>query len=619
MNDFTILHLSDLHINTKTGHLSLLMQNLLDDIRKELKDAKNIVVVVTGDLVHKNDYGSEESVVSFFEHLHGIIAGSFEQIYIVPGNHDKVRNILDKDIADRYRTDGKSFYSELWKYVKLAFDEYTELCKRIYTIFYGSERAAKIVLQETYGVRVDTIAGKRIGFLMFNTAWSCKGKDERRLSIGEFQVEKMKELYSEKCQDVSLTIALAHHPLNWLKGKEEDMLRQELLSKNGIKSDVYMCGHIHDRDAISWQNNRCSLVTLVSGIGWPDGSEDHPYTHTYSIYGFNLDANTISANVRSTDDTSNFEPDFRIYGECREIEDNRIIMPIRLREAQAYFKLGVAMGQGMIGCSITENMLNIIQKCVIVFLNAEDKVHQRLELLKHDVFNAIVAGRVANKVTKNDIKLMIDFLFNNQGKCPRILKNKRYVGLYEKDFHVFLQMICLFFAEEFIRVFSEKDERQNQEPMIKIYFRMLKIEAHKEAIFVRYCVAGTNQEEQEIAPVAWGGLIKASYKKKRPLIASVNRACCSMPSEKPQEKEGEDFITVVPQFYENKYVTVDKMTGKVSRELPIVTFGVTVYEEQKRAILYALDCLRIDQVIGKMLRQFLRYFPLNLCKCIAKK
>lgn len=32
MNDFTILHLSDLHINQTDGRLSLLMENLLIDI-----------------------------------------------------------------------------------------------------------------------------------------------------------------------------------------------------------------------------------------------------------------------------------------------------------------------------------------------------------------------------------------------------------------------------------------------------------------------------------------------------------------------------------------------------------------------------------------------------------
>ena len=48
MNDFTILHLSDLHINQKGERLSLLMENLLIDIKNEMKLADNIIIVVTG-------------------------------------------------------------------------------------------------------------------------------------------------------------------------------------------------------------------------------------------------------------------------------------------------------------------------------------------------------------------------------------------------------------------------------------------------------------------------------------------------------------------------------------------------------------------------------------------
>ena len=37
MNDFTILHLSDLHISQEGSLLSLLMENLLKDIKKEME------------------------------------------------------------------------------------------------------------------------------------------------------------------------------------------------------------------------------------------------------------------------------------------------------------------------------------------------------------------------------------------------------------------------------------------------------------------------------------------------------------------------------------------------------------------------------------------------------
>ena len=51
MNDFTILHLSDLHINGHGKTLSRLMNNLLTDIESELKEVENIILVVTGDIL----------------------------------------------------------------------------------------------------------------------------------------------------------------------------------------------------------------------------------------------------------------------------------------------------------------------------------------------------------------------------------------------------------------------------------------------------------------------------------------------------------------------------------------------------------------------------------------
>lgn len=58
MNDFTVLHLSDLHIDNTDGHLSVLLKNLLEDIKVELEKSKHVVIVVTGDIVHQGNYRS---------------------------------------------------------------------------------------------------------------------------------------------------------------------------------------------------------------------------------------------------------------------------------------------------------------------------------------------------------------------------------------------------------------------------------------------------------------------------------------------------------------------------------------------------------------------------------
>ena len=71
MEDFTILHLSDLHASRDDGELTRLFKNLLEDITDQAKYCENIIIVVTGDLVHKGRYAYRESVLKFFkETLH---------------------------------------------------------------------------------------------------------------------------------------------------------------------------------------------------------------------------------------------------------------------------------------------------------------------------------------------------------------------------------------------------------------------------------------------------------------------------------------------------------------------------------------------------------------------
>ena len=72
MNDFTILHLSDLHIEP-IRKKNILMENLLKDIADEMKYSNDILVVVTGDIVNKSNYEAKKEVIDFFQKLKNIL------------------------------------------------------------------------------------------------------------------------------------------------------------------------------------------------------------------------------------------------------------------------------------------------------------------------------------------------------------------------------------------------------------------------------------------------------------------------------------------------------------------------------------------------------------------
>lgn len=602
------------------------MENLLKDIEQEMKFSENILVVVTGDIVNQAQYQNRDNVLEFFTKLKGILKERVKHIYIVPGNHDRRRNVLDQQIlnkefgnaseSDKSMYEEPDFYPELWKYIRMSFDEHAELVKEIYEIYYGKENkdeVSKRLFKDTYGVQIDKVNGKNICVLQFNTAWSCTGSnDERNIRIGKFQIEHIKESYRKKCEklprgeQVDLTIAIAHHPVGWLSGKEEDLIQAELLSNNSLHANVYICGHTHNRDVINWQNNRHSLTTLVSGIGWPDGSATHPYAHTYSSYVFNLDVNSIDVYVRSSNDALTFEPDFRIYTEQRNKEENKIIMPINICKTQAYFNLSSVVERSSKACYITEKIIKNLNGYVHFLENIRVRMQEGLFRMKYDIFeNLVLYASKGNKHIEQQLYELEEFWFM-ESKDDAIARKivKRNPQLFQTQFSGYLQYLCTQVCKG---IYEFRDGTD-----VRVHFRQWNKDTD---CYIQNCIYGRNAEHYEMKPIEWGELLEEAYRRKRPLIASVNEGYCKKSMEQNKKKDSgqwEDFITVIPEFVKNNYIQRNKKTGKIEQKRPLLTFGITIYEKEDKTLLYLLDYLRIDKIVGEMIHDFLYYMPIDL-------
>ena len=597
MNDFTILHLSDLHME-QVRKKNVLMENLLKDIADEMEYSNDILIVVTGDIVNKANYAGKDEILFFFSKLKEILKDKVRNIYIVPGNHDKKRSGVDSMILSMYDAGEKKRWDEGWKYVKVAFDEYIQLVREIYSIFYESEKVEERILPNTYGVQIDEVNGKNICVIQFNTAWTCIGdSDQRKLKIGEYQMSQIKKMYVDeyaklqkderrKNKEIDITIALAHHPVSWLSGEEEDRIQDEILSNNGLNANVYICGHTHNRDVINWQNNRHSLTTLVSGIGWPDEDLQHPYAHNYSSYVFNLDVNSIDVYVRSSDDDYVFEPDFRIYTNARNKESKKIIMPIDTCKTQAYFNLGAPVSRSAKSCYITEDIIKEISRYVRVLVVCENEIDKRLENIRYEI--------------KNSSK--------SPSKSPSMGEKSSSVSKahMRKEFSAYLTAVCRVLCNT---IAKEKNIK------LRTHFRAWKKDTDEYVpivLFPNYESVSNHQ----MTPLKWGELLEEAYKKKAPLIASVNRMYCQKSLKKndknPEDARWVDFITCIPKCVKNNYVEVDETTQEVKEKRPYLTFGVTVYDEKSRDILYILDYLKIDWFIGRQIAKFLECCPISL-------
>ena len=338
MSDLTLLHLSDLHASKDANNV---LDSSLADIEKELKGDKQIAVLVTGDIIHQGNETAIKGVKDYFTKLAKIVGNRIVAVYVVPGNHDKKRSPQEQWMINGYRRihsevmgyaysekatienkdihylfDSKALYeNKLWAMHYDAYKRsgYLKCLDAIYGAFIDktSVDTAKEELKQnheiakkTYGVQKLSVNGKNLCFVLANTAWSCTDDyDERHLIFGDFQRDDLqkqtRELFSTETP--FCTIMLAHHPLDFLTGKEQDKTFNSISSINTVGCvDWYLCGHIHNRSVISWSNSFHKMNTLITGFGWPETNNTQlPNSeHHYSVYRLYFDLNSVSIAVR---------------------------------------------------------------------------------------------------------------------------------------------------------------------------------------------------------------------------------------------------------------------------------------------------------------------------------
>lgn len=610
MDDFTILHLSDLHINKTDGNLPPLMDRLLNDIKEQSEYCENIIIVVTGDLVHHGNYAYKNSVLKFFDRLHKILSVKVKDIFIIPGNHDKERSILDKDILKKYRSEknkNKKFYDNYWKYIELEFQKHIDLTKKIYKIFEPDKK------YELYGAEAVEINNKRIAFLRCNTAWSCMGdKDERHLKFGRFQLNKLIQDYEQhRGKGYDLTIVLAHHPLNWLSGKEETMVKREYISNDKLNVDLYIGGHIHDSEITNLQNTRHTLTTLVAGIGWPDDENEsnYQYEHNYAWYTCNMDINSMDVYVRKADRMGKFEPDINFYPDAKAKLDQKIIMPIKASNTKAFFDLTTIQKRSPKACYITDDMIQWMQLYMMLMGNVRRKVYIELEKERRGVLEQINLQFSQEEIYK---KIIIDG--ENVPDKEKLFKGKE--DILEKMFQAYLYKICYIFSEEAVKLLNKNEITEAE---LRVHFRWLnKKKKIETATYDQLCLAKAPKwEEYIMKPLAWDELLKFAYEKKHPLIASVNhmgcgKSYCKNENRKDKNNTWCDFLTAVPEIEGNDYIECVPRNKEVICQMPWITFGVTVYREEDRKLLFLMDYFRIDQIVSEFIREFRYFMPINM-------
>lgn len=613
--DFNILHLSDLHIRD-TMPLQPNLEKLLSDIEEQIQNIHKIIVVVTGDIVDQGKYNekSESNVKEFFLRLKEILNDKFASLLIVPGNHDRVQcnssNIIieklreKKDVID-------NMTSEDWNYHLLSYKKFLSLEDDIYSIFYPNNMLPIEHIQ-TYGVEKYVNNESVILFIKIDTAWCSLGgkQDKRNLHITLSQLESLKDEYQKIKKEESnrkiLTIALLHHPINWLTESDEELLYSYFINEDFLNVDVVLCGHVHDIEINNMYSTFHQITTLLTGIGW---KEDTPLEkrngHRYSIYVFNLRRNSCEAIVRKTDSNGHFDIDRDFLPDKNSKDIGKLSIPIILKNNYPYIEIPVYSDKGLnniplfIDKSILTNINNYSWKLSELMSNMKEQLFLYKQQALYDF--TFTGSKTKSAKSKEDLKQYFDSGEPSEEARKVLSFHENQKWIYT-NFSNYLYEICNCFINLF-KIYFKKSED------LRIFFRYYNFKDNSSHKYVQICqqsksnIEGENKGKNDARDVDYNGLIEKAHKMKTPLVFSSNIWYNNL-----EPPKWNNFITIVPIFSEYEYI-------KKNKKYPVITCAISIKSTTKEPFLDILNYIKIQNILNNIIASYLKTFQIGIINC----
>ena len=255
------LHLSDIHYNPyKDGRSTeQLREKLLEYLEEEGIRADHLFL--TGDYRYAADKekNNEEKliqeVVGFILDIAKAASIPFDNIHLIPGNHDLTRSEetgkINK-IKKNYDADNGRFSEEDLIFLTERFDFFRKLNQGF--INQGiriSPFADTLIPLHTYHCYHD------FSLLYLNTSIVCNSREERgTLVIGNYDLYQILKKIKKENPEKPILI-LAHHGIDNFRDDEKKVI-EKFLEEYPVK--LYLCGDAHE----SWkrQVNNCMEITM---------------------------------------------------------------------------------------------------------------------------------------------------------------------------------------------------------------------------------------------------------------------------------------------------------------------------------------------------------------------
>lgn len=613
MREFSVLHLSDLHIKGK--NLSKTLDNLLKDIKEQALSLNKIIIVVSGDIIDRGDYAKNKNgSIIFFQKLKDTLSDKVIDIHIVPGNHDRIRNTQTSLSSMAMQSNQVKGTIDEWKVQEEGCASFLELSNNIYKIFKKKKK-----LRQTFGVEVLKVYNMNVAIIRMDSSWISYGAPDENhsLIIGEYQREQLIADYQKivneleaKNENITLTFAIAHHPISYLKPSEEDKVKECLINNEYLNVDYFMCGHTHERAISNWFNHERALTTLITGIGWDHNdpkieSLKTKEEHRYSIYLFDYDNNVLDIIMRKTQINGVFDYDYSLYISETEKNTKKIFYPLKFRQEHPYMPLNALNSTKHL--FVDNYILEIIKSVSIAQIEFRVKCTNLCERYKHDYLECLLDFMDINSKEYKDAYVMLyDRFFDPDSELileedPIFLKEP---NISYEHFTSYLQELLNYFAEIFSQCFDSDVD-------LRTHFRLYNEENDTYDQICRY----SNKESGDTDPprsMPWGGLIEHAFKTKSAVVYSANKDENILVPPK-----WDDFITVVPKFHKYEIHKRKKQGGDKIR--PILSFGVSVKSPLHDTKflspqLHVMEFLGIDDCLKDIIDEFVKYFPVDYSK-----
>lgn len=314
MNNLNVLHLSDLHLKYDNEvDFNSFWENMKDCIEKI--DVPIHLITITGDLVDK---GNVSDFAKFYEKflkpLSKVSKCPESNIFCVPGNHDAERdsNIFDmRQQFDKDSNSGSHFRikkSEIRKVIS-RFEDFDEFNKLLHP---------SSTTQKGYGVEFVTVSDINVALVQINSAiYSHDEQDYQKLGLSKVQLDDLVKQYKliKDNNNIDITIALMHHPDDWLRKDEKEHMWSYFSSKDKLPIDIVLHGHTHESKIAGKIDLDSFVLSLVTGTTYELGNKETSVFNScrFALYSFDINNNEIQGKLYITNSKGKFVPDTSSY------------------------------------------------------------------------------------------------------------------------------------------------------------------------------------------------------------------------------------------------------------------------------------------------------------------